>query len=177
MARALLRRARQRSRNQRRSSRPAEPPRLPAVSRGCFVGLSFPRCSPAVVITHLFRSPCHHRSPHCRVNLRGRPHSHERTLYARTRARRVEREGYAALEALGATKLNRVDTAGGGAVNPTWTAMRQRLLGVPTGAHLGPSRGVSQKGGASTVGVAELVEGAAGIKERFSSASGAAVSS
>eukprot|EP00752_Nemacystus_decipiens_P005296 g4804.t1 len=46
---------------------------------------------------------------------------------------RVESEGYAALEALGATKLKRVDTAGGGAANPTWTAMRQRLLGVPTG--------------------------------------------
>ncbi|CAM9659276.1 unnamed protein product [Ectocarpus sp. 13 AM-2016] len=46
---------------------------------------------------------------------------------------RVESEGYAALEALGATKLNRVDTAGGGAVNPTWMAMRQRMLGVPTG--------------------------------------------
>lgn len=49
---------------------------------------------------------------------------------------RVESEGYAALEALGATKLRRVDTAGGGAVNPTWTAMRQRMLGVPTGASL-----------------------------------------
>ncbi|CAN0517644.1 unnamed protein product, partial [Laminaria digitata] len=47
---------------------------------------------------------------------------------------RVESEGYATLEALGATKLTRVDTAGGGAANPTWTAMRQRLLGVPTGA-------------------------------------------
>lgn len=51
-------------------------------------------------------------------------------------AGRVESEGYAALEALGATRLKRVDTAGGGAVNPTWTAMRQRLLGVPTGALL-----------------------------------------
>lgn len=46
---------------------------------------------------------------------------------------RVEKEGYATLESLGATKLARVDTAGGGAVNPTWTKMRQRLLGVPTG--------------------------------------------
>lgn len=46
---------------------------------------------------------------------------------------RVEKEGYATLEALGATKLLRVDTAGGGAVNPVWTAMRQRLLSVPTG--------------------------------------------
>ncbi|CAM9695214.1 unnamed protein product [Ascophyllum nodosum] len=46
---------------------------------------------------------------------------------------RVERDGYATLEALGATKLAKVDTAGGGAANPVWTAMRQRLLNVPTG--------------------------------------------
>lgn len=49
------------------------------------------------------------------------------------RRERVEKEGYETLEALGATKLARVDTAGGGAANPMWTAMRQRLLNVPTG--------------------------------------------
>lgn len=46
---------------------------------------------------------------------------------------RVEKEGYATLEALGATKLARVDTSGGGAVNPTWMKIRERILGVPTG--------------------------------------------
>lgn len=45
---------------------------------------------------------------------------------------RVEAEGYAALAALGASPLARVYTCGGGARNPTWTRMRQRMLGVPT---------------------------------------------
>eukprot|EP00903_Cladosiphon_okamuranus_P008792 g8421.t1 len=66
--------------------------------------------------------------------LEPRPESRREYLHGLLQAiARVESEGYAALEALGATKLRRVDTAGGGAVNPTWTAMRQRLLGVPTG--------------------------------------------
>lgn len=43
----------------------------------------------------------------------------------------VEARGYAALEALGATRLAEVRTAGGGSKNDVWTAMRQRLLGVP----------------------------------------------
>lgn len=45
---------------------------------------------------------------------------------------KVEAEGYAVLAELGADKLKRVLTSGGGAQNPTWTAMRQRMLGVPT---------------------------------------------
>ena len=45
---------------------------------------------------------------------------------------RVEAEGYAALAELGASPLARVLTSGGGSNNPTWTAMRQRMLGVPT---------------------------------------------
>ena len=44
---------------------------------------------------------------------------------------RIEARGYALLAELGATPLTRVDTAGGGANNPAWTAIRQRLLGVP----------------------------------------------
>ena len=44
---------------------------------------------------------------------------------------RVEAEGYAALAELGASPLNRVFTSGGGSNNPQWTAMRQRMLGVP----------------------------------------------
>ncbi len=44
---------------------------------------------------------------------------------------RIEAQGYARLQALGATPLQRVFTAGGGAQNATWTAIRQRCLGVP----------------------------------------------
>jgi len=44
---------------------------------------------------------------------------------------RIEAHGYGLLEKLGATPVRRVETAGGGARNPVWTRIRQRLLGVP----------------------------------------------
>jgi sugar (pentulose or hexulose) kinase len=44
---------------------------------------------------------------------------------------RIEAQGYGLLAELGASKLKRVETAGGGAHNPAWTRIRQRLLGVP----------------------------------------------
>lgn len=44
---------------------------------------------------------------------------------------RIEVRGYALLADLGATPVRRVETAGGGARNPAWTSIRQRLLGVP----------------------------------------------
>jgi D-ribulokinase len=44
---------------------------------------------------------------------------------------RIEAEGYARLAELGAPRPRRIASIGGGAVNPTWTAMRERLLGVP----------------------------------------------
>ena len=44
---------------------------------------------------------------------------------------RIEAQGYGLLAELGATPLRRVETAGGGAKNPAWTHIRQRLLGVP----------------------------------------------
>lgn len=44
---------------------------------------------------------------------------------------RIETEGYAALAGLGAPRAVRVLTAGGGAANPAWTAIRARALGVP----------------------------------------------
>mgnify|MGYP002776994970 CR=1 FL=1 len=43
---------------------------------------------------------------------------------------RIEAQGYRLLESFGATPLKRVLTAGGGAKNTAWTAMRQRHLGV-----------------------------------------------
>jgi sugar (pentulose or hexulose) kinase/predicted GIY-YIG superfamily endonuclease len=44
---------------------------------------------------------------------------------------RIEAAGYTKLAELGATPLRSVVTAGGGAKNVVWQAMRQRLLGVP----------------------------------------------
>lgn len=44
---------------------------------------------------------------------------------------RIEQRGYQHLQALGASPLQRVWTTGGGACNPAWLAIRQRLLGVP----------------------------------------------
>jgi sugar (pentulose or hexulose) kinase len=44
---------------------------------------------------------------------------------------RIEAKAYALLAELGATPLGRVETAGGGADNPAWTRIRERLLGVP----------------------------------------------
>ncbi len=44
---------------------------------------------------------------------------------------RIEAQGYGLLAEMGATPVRRVDTAGGGARNPAWTRIRQRLLGVP----------------------------------------------
>jgi sugar (pentulose or hexulose) kinase len=44
---------------------------------------------------------------------------------------RIEAQTYRLLADLGATPVGRVYTAGGGARNPVWTAIRQRQLGVP----------------------------------------------
>lgn len=44
---------------------------------------------------------------------------------------RIEARGYQLLQALGATPLTRVYTAGGGAANQAWTEIRARQLGVP----------------------------------------------
>lgn len=44
---------------------------------------------------------------------------------------RIEARGYGLLAELGATPVRRVETAGGGARNPVWMRIRQRLLGVP----------------------------------------------
>ncbi len=44
---------------------------------------------------------------------------------------RIEAEGYRALADLGAPVLRSVRTTGGGARNAVWTALRERILGVP----------------------------------------------
>jgi sugar (pentulose or hexulose) kinase len=43
---------------------------------------------------------------------------------------RIEAKGYQLLQNLGATPLNQVYTAGGGAQNTVWTTIRQRYLQV-----------------------------------------------
>jgi xylulokinase len=47
---------------------------------------------------------------------------------------RIEARAYQLLRDLGATPLTQVYTAGGGASNPAWTALRARYLGVPVQA-------------------------------------------
>lgn len=47
---------------------------------------------------------------------------------------RIEADAYQLLTKLGATRVTRVLTAGGGAVNVKWTAMRAAALGVPVTA-------------------------------------------
>ncbi|NEQ21040.1 MAG: FGGY-family carbohydrate kinase [Microcoleus sp. SIO2G3] len=44
---------------------------------------------------------------------------------------RIEARGYQLLQQLGATQLTYVYTAGGGAKNPSWRAIRERQIGVP----------------------------------------------
>ncbi|CAD6220237.1 unnamed protein product [Miscanthus lutarioriparius] len=44
---------------------------------------------------------------------------------------RIEAKGYNLLKELGATAVEEVFTAGGGAQNDKWTAIRERVLGVP----------------------------------------------
>jgi D-ribulokinase len=44
---------------------------------------------------------------------------------------RIEAKGYDRLQQLGASPLHCIYTAGGGANNPTWSAIRRRCLGVP----------------------------------------------
>jgi len=44
---------------------------------------------------------------------------------------RIESKGYALLEALGATRVAEIFTAGGGAGNPAWAAIRERVLARP----------------------------------------------
>jgi D-ribulokinase len=44
---------------------------------------------------------------------------------------RIERDGWRRLQRLGAPPIRRVISLGGGARNPQWRAIRQRLLGVP----------------------------------------------
>lgn len=47
---------------------------------------------------------------------------------------RIEADAYMLLARLGATPVSRILTAGGGAVNNKWTALRAAAMGVPVDA-------------------------------------------
>jgi len=65
---------------------------------------------------------------------------------------RIDRDAYAVMARLGAPRPAQVVTAGGGAANPAWTAIRARVLGVPVVAAATPE---------AAVGVARLARAAA----------------
>lgn len=55
---------------------------------------------------------------------------------------RIERLGYEVITARGAPRPSRIVTAGGGAANPTWTAIRARVMGLPITAAVSPEAAV-----------------------------------
>ncbi len=67
---------------------------------------------------------------------------------------RIEALGYRRLAELGADPLVAVQTAGGGSQNPTWTAIRSRLLGVPVSQAAQPE---------AAIGAARLAQGLASL--------------
>lgn len=70
--------------------------------------------------------------PQLAPRLSPRPHDDTEFLHGLLQGlSRIEAAGYSKLEELGATRLNSVVSAGGGAKNAVWMQMRQRLLGVP----------------------------------------------
>ncbi|MBD2501359.1 FGGY-family carbohydrate kinase [Anabaena azotica] len=71
---------------------------------------------------------------------------------------RIETQGYELLQKLGADSLTQVYTAGGGAKNPTWTAIRQRNLQVPV---------ISSMNTEAAYGTALLAMGGLGVGEEI----------
>ncbi|WP_414543151.1 FGGY-family carbohydrate kinase [Nostoc sp. CCY0012] len=70
--------------------------------------------------------------PHLPPRLEPRPDNPVEFLYGLLESMaRIEGRGYELLQEMGVDKLTRVYTAGGGAANFTWTAIRQRYLQVP----------------------------------------------
>ncbi len=102
-----------------------------------------------------------HPNPRLSPRLEPRPADRVRFLHGILEGiARIEAEGYARLKELGAPAPKRVLTTGGGAVNPTWMRIRNRLLGVPveradrTEAALGAAclalKGVRRQGAPAT---------------------------
>lgn len=70
--------------------------------------------------------------PHMKPRLEPVPASREEYLKGILEGiAKIECRSYSLLLELGASPLKRVVTCGGGASNETWTAMRERILGVP----------------------------------------------
>ncbi|MBW4576643.1 MAG: FGGY-family carbohydrate kinase [Aphanothece sp. CMT-3BRIN-NPC111] len=70
--------------------------------------------------------------PHLLPRLEPRPGNPAKFLHGLLESiARIEARGYQLLQQLGATQLSCVYTAGGGAKNPAWTAIRARHLQVP----------------------------------------------
>ena len=70
--------------------------------------------------------------PNLQPRLEPRPESDVEFLHGLLNSiARIEARGYQLLQDLGATPLQRVYTAGGGAKNPVWTTIRNRHLQVP----------------------------------------------
>jgi xylulokinase len=69
--------------------------------------------------------------PHLPSRLEPRPENPVEFLHGLLESiARIETKGYELLQKMGAGKLTRVYTAGGGAANDTWTAIRERYLKV-----------------------------------------------
>lgn len=70
--------------------------------------------------------------PHLEPRLEPRPADPVEFLHGLLESlARIEAQGYRKLQALGGPPVVQVLTAGGGSRNPTWTRIRQRLLGIP----------------------------------------------
>jgi sugar (pentulose or hexulose) kinase len=70
--------------------------------------------------------------PHLPPRLEPRPDDPKEFLHGLLSSMaRIEARGYELLQQLGADKLSYVYTAGGGAANSTWTAIRAKYLKVP----------------------------------------------
>jgi D-ribulokinase len=70
--------------------------------------------------------------PALRPRLTPRPASDARFLQGLLEGiARIEAAGYQRLQALGAAPVTAIVTVGGGAANPQWTALRERIIGVP----------------------------------------------
>lgn len=70
--------------------------------------------------------------PHLLPRLEPRPRDRVKFLHGLLQSiARIEMQGYCLLESLGATPLQQIFTAGGGAQNPTWTAIRAHQCRVP----------------------------------------------
>ena len=88
--------------------------------------------APGAATCRAVATPSPMATPNASVSASARPADDAEFLHGLLESlARIEARGYGLLAGLGATPLRRVETAGGGAHNPIWTRIRERLLGVP----------------------------------------------